>query len=128
MMGVWAGVSGRRGQYTPPRLKLPERGMVRMVDMLAKPKRRLYQFTLSRAVLLLTFFFLAVGMTWALLPQPTDCGGNNPVIVYEKVYLQTAYDAALNSPSREFVITSVKNRASIAMAMSMTTSLLVIKF
>ena len=58
-----------------------------------------------KTLMLLVFLVVAVGgFLSAAVPMPTDCGGNNPVMTYERMYVQTAYVAALDSPDRQFDI------------------------
>jgi hypothetical protein len=75
--------------------------------MLAKLTSHWYQLSLRLLTALLILTFLAAGLIWTLIPQVTDCGGNNPVTTIEKMYLQMIYVSALDSPDHQFAVTKV---------------------
>ena len=84
--------------------------------MTTQPKRPWFRFSLRTFLLVPVFVFLACGITIAIWPTPTDCGGNNPVMTQERVFLETVLVAAMDSPDHQFVITSATSELRVSLA------------
>lgn len=75
--------------------------------MTAPPKRPWFRFSPRTLLPLPVLVLLSLGTLMAVWPTVSDCGGNNPVMTQERIFLEAARYAALISPDRRIVITSL---------------------